>query len=481
MYRKYEDTFVSVAIAKCVVNEKSQEEEKMDVISTEAMIQEANITTKSARIISRHLRQHFGRSLFASEKERRKFFAGSDFPPTVSSKVLDDKTIIPFWYKRPDYYLQNQLKSMINPAMLKDLIRVDLVIGGDHGGGKFRVTMKVNFRLPDKGTVSYLTQIASVSYSKDKTAILRETVLDPIGEGLRQISEGGRFIVLDNDYTLEFSLSNTDDKSIHCSCPIQLFLVGDLKFYAQMSGREDMSSYWCMWCMLHPSEWRSFGESSDSVPEKEKQIWTVNLHNKHLDYIRTNNVKQAREIKGVVSEHIWDFIKPKNYIFLQLHFEIGVVNMVLDNFYGFIEDRVEVLSAEEKVARNSITIAESSMEVAKNELEAWLSDTMHTLNNLRMRKSHISAALKRRSLTVEEQANLMTEREINDGNITMMTEERKQMEARVYNQRKVLAEKKKVLKKIQSDKKKLIFPYWQKLKTFCFSTMFLQQHTMGVS
>jgi hypothetical protein len=47
----------------------------------------------------------------------------------------------------------------------------------------------------------------------------------------------------------------------------------------------------------------------------------------------------------------------------------------------------------------------------------------------------------------------MTEREINDGNITMMTEERKQMEARVYNQRKVLAEKKKVLKKIQSDKK----------------------------
>ena len=44
------------------------------------------------------------------------------------------------------------------------------------------MTMKVNFRLPDKGTVSYLTQIASVSYSKDKTAILRETVLDPMGQ-----------------------------------------------------------------------------------------------------------------------------------------------------------------------------------------------------------------------------------------------------------------------------------------------------------
>jgi hypothetical protein len=34
----------------------------------------------------------------------------------------------------------------------------------------------------------------------------------------------------------------------------------------------------------------------------------------------------------------------------QLHFEIGVVNMVLDNFYGIIDDWIEVLSVEEKAA-----------------------------------------------------------------------------------------------------------------------------------
>jgi len=119
---------------------------------------------------------------------------------------------------------------------------VDVVIRGDHGGGKFHMTMKVNFHLPGKQTVSYLTQIATVSYSKDNTDILRETVLDTIGECLRQISAGGRFKVLGNDLTLEFSLSNADDKSIHCSCPLKLYLVGDLKFYAQISGREDMSS-----------------------------------------------------------------------------------------------------------------------------------------------------------------------------------------------------------------------------------------------
>jgi len=193
---------------------------------------------------------------------------------------------------------------MIDQSLLKDMIKVDIVIGGDHSGGKFCMTMKVNFRLPEKKTVSYLTQIASVLYTKDKTEILRETVLHPIGEGLRQISLGGRFIVLDNDFTLEFSISDANDKSIHCSCPLQLYLAGDLKFYAQISGREDMSSYWFMWCMLHPSEWRSFGDSTDSIAEEEKQNWTVDLHNRHLQYIRDNNVKQAIEIKGVVSEHI---------------------------------------------------------------------------------------------------------------------------------------------------------------------------------
>lgn len=49
---------------------------------------------------------------------------------------------------------------------------------------------------------------------------------------------------------------------------------------------------------------------------------------------------------------IWDFIEPENYIFPVLHFEIGAVNNVLDSFFGFVEDRVEVLSEEEKLLRS---------------------------------------------------------------------------------------------------------------------------------
>jgi len=69
-------------------------------------------------------------------------------------------------------------------------------------------------------------------------------------------------------------------------------------------------------------------------------------------------------MKGVVSEPIWS-IEPKDFIFPQLHFEIGVVNMVLDNFYDFVEDKVEKLSPEEKVARNNIVVAEHGLEEVK--------------------------------------------------------------------------------------------------------------------
>jgi hypothetical protein len=110
-------------------------------------------------------------------------------------KVGPEPYIIPFWFKRPDQLLQSQLPKLIDISKLKDLMHVDIIVGGDHGVGKFRMTLKVNFCLQDTSTVSFLTQTASVLFSKDDTEILKETVLKPIGIGLWLIAEGARFIV----------------------------------------------------------------------------------------------------------------------------------------------------------------------------------------------------------------------------------------------------------------------------------------------
>jgi hypothetical protein len=254
LFLYFEETFVSLCIEKGLKHGKTSK--KMDIISTEAMSHEANINNTNARILFRHLKHFFGgRSYFESKQKHRNYFGDNDFPPIIDRKVLANKTVIPFWYKRPDLLLQSQLKNMIDAEKLKYLSCIDIVIGGDHGGGKFRMTMKVNIRLNDKKSVSFLTQIASVSFSKDD--------IDILGIGLRLIAEGGRFIV---DENLGLSFSAADGAALICSCSMQIYLAGDLKnVYAEISRRNGMSSYWFMWCILHPSEWITFGENIETI------------------------------------------------------------------------------------------------------------------------------------------------------------------------------------------------------------------------
>jgi hypothetical protein len=128
LFSKFEESFVSVCIEKGLI--EGNMEKKMDFIATEAMLQEANINNSNARILFHHLRQFFGgRSYFESEQRCHKFFGDNDFPHTVDKIVLEDKAVIPFWFKRPDQLLQSQLPKMIDTSKLKDYT-LTLLLGG---------------------------------------------------------------------------------------------------------------------------------------------------------------------------------------------------------------------------------------------------------------------------------------------------------------------------------------------------------------
>jgi hypothetical protein len=120
----------------------------------------------------------------------------------------------------------------------------------------------------NKEPFSRLFQIASVEY-KDDIKVLQETMLKCIGSSLQEISQGGKFKVhLDRqqEFWLSFSSQEcgiNDTASEHlCDAAIRLFVVGDLKFYAQMLGRDNMSGSWCMWCQMAPNQWNR----EDGVP-----------------------------------------------------------------------------------------------------------------------------------------------------------------------------------------------------------------------
>jgi hypothetical protein len=69
------------------------------------------------------------------------------------------------------------------------------MVGGDHGGEKFRMMFNILLRFSSKKSISRLYQIASVEHSKDDAEILKTTVLKPIGDGLCEIVSGKCFIV----------------------------------------------------------------------------------------------------------------------------------------------------------------------------------------------------------------------------------------------------------------------------------------------
>jgi hypothetical protein len=204
----------------------------------------------------------------------REYFAGQDFPPVADRKVLEDKSTVHYWYKQPDLLIKHQLGRIISPDQLDGLKRLDLTIERDHCSGRSIYC----FAFTPKKTISRLFQIASVSHSKDELPILKSTVLDPISEGLRLIVEGGRFSVKSNGNDVIVSFTNGSEGAI-CDVNNRVLVVCDLKFYVHILGRENMSSFWCMWCNAHLNTWQDMNNNSDLIP------WTIERIKEHKSRI----------------------------------------------------------------------------------------------------------------------------------------------------------------------------------------------------
>ncbi len=70
-----------------------------------------------------------------------------------------------------------------------------------------------------------------------------------------------------------------------CNVNNRVLVVGDLKFYAQVLGHENRSSFWCIWCNVHPNTWQELNNKSDVVP------WTIEWVKEHKNRIDTENLK----------------------------------------------------------------------------------------------------------------------------------------------------------------------------------------------
>ena len=316
---------------------------------------------------------------------------------------------------------------------LEAIISVDIATGGDHGGGRFRMLLKIVLRFTNKCPISRNYEVANVSHSQDNIEILKKTVLDEIIAGLRVIANGGRFVV-GQDFNLSFNSLNAEQPAM-CDVPIRLFINGDLKFFAQILGRDGMSSSWCMWCQVHPSGWK--GLTADGINPDE--LWSIASQKNYFDRIKGGQLKEAKHKKGIVSDPLIEFIEPSHYIFPQLHFEIGAANNVIDNLRCFIEDEIEQLSNEEKTARNSVIMADVSLEKAKEASDKWKTNGgAIDLHMYRMERVNVNTALKNRNLNQEARADLMDQKQRIDDLIERHLQEQKRLQQDLTLKRKHL-------------------------------------------
>ena len=178
--RNFEDGFLSVSIqlGYLILSQK------MDEINAAAMWQESNKSRKAQRIIVRHLSNFSGKRLIVPEyciTELRQ----NHVPPTSESIILNDKTNH-FWTKPLDKLLTRSLLSEFGNITDKGnldnkLSQIDIVIGGNHGQGKFRSFGK--FIMRDKegyNKDSYVIKNNHIDCTKDTYEICQRIITTPI-------------------------------------------------------------------------------------------------------------------------------------------------------------------------------------------------------------------------------------------------------------------------------------------------------------
>jgi hypothetical protein len=99
---------------------------------------------------------------------------------------------------------------------------------------------------------------------------------------------------------------------------------------------------------------------------------------------------------------LWSFILVHRVLFWILHLLIGLGNDILDNFWEWVDERVEKLTPEEIEARNMSMLAEITLD---NENEK-LTDATIDLEFLVLERQRLNDELKPRGLARQEKEGL---------------------------------------------------------------------------
>ena len=161
---------------------------KMDAVTAAAMSQASNVSMRSQRVILRYMANEFGSRLVVPATKISEL--GEKYVKPKCDTFILDKQKIHYWTKSLPTLLETSLKNRlgIESIDMDSFTSIDLVIGGDHGQGKFRCVMKVILRGTDgKNVNSSCLKVGHIDCDKDTYDVLKNSITTPLNNDIKEI------------------------------------------------------------------------------------------------------------------------------------------------------------------------------------------------------------------------------------------------------------------------------------------------------
>jgi hypothetical protein len=294
-----------------------------------AMAEAANLRTTQQTIISRFLFHHFGHRVVVPQRQLAA--CGSSYVEYETfTETFNGKKVLHSFRdvsKLFEFYLPEMLESF-----KKEVDKLELTLGGDHGKGAFTFLACLIIQFTDGSDPQVMEfQIGEIDSETDSMELLLPLV-KKLEVGLKTMNPKGdgdcTFLVhrtAGGDLKLHFEEAEVEvGAKVLVNTMLALHINGDYKYLFMMAGRCGYYGGHCLYCRLKQSEWKRL--------HKEKESCDVGAAPWTIDALMCRVVEQEQGVGqgkplpsvGVRENPVWDFVAVKRYLFPVLHELLGL-------------------------------------------------------------------------------------------------------------------------------------------------------------
>jgi hypothetical protein len=410
----------------------------------------------------RYFAAEFGGRLVVPEAQVDAF--GQDHVPPVPGSFEDAATgkTIHFWTKPIARLLEvsvstyaQEKKITSDEAALCRLQSMDVILGGDHGQGKFRSVIKIILRDGEgKQVDSMVMKVGHIDCTKDTYDVLKSSVAGPLNESMKEVIESGALqLIRDEHGSVAFQMKSDDQDdpplTLLSSLTIRVFVTGDLAYFAAILGKVNMAGGWCTWCGLSPKEW--------SPQDHDKgELWTLAAMAEVRTSISLGVLEDtSANRQGCVDEPLRTCVPINAYIIPILHTEIGIGNRLLKSFLDWVDLRIENVPDDEIEARYGMYEAKSEVRIHTEIWDDWVNLKGGQLADLREERAMINYTKLLRDddqkfvHSAAERKDMMEASKTRTAAIKPLEKEKKEIVAQLETYKKVLTARTKALSKLR--------------------------------